>query len=100
METFLALAGALWILMGLGVLATAKSAIHEILACLAVSFGLMFWGFAGIMGRMRAMEKSWRAMQHPTAVESPRVTKLEIGTPIEQAINGVRAGTGPVSSRL
>jgi hypothetical protein len=57
MSVFLNLAGILWCILGAGVLATAKSAIHEILACLAVSFGLMFWGFASVIEQLKAMQK-------------------------------------------
>lgn len=54
MQTFLILAGMLWAFAGMGVLAAAKSAIHEILACLAISFAVMFWAFAAVLHQLRA----------------------------------------------
>ena len=53
MAILLFLAGIVWAFLGFGVFATAKSAIHEILACLAVSFGVMFWGLAGIIVQLK-----------------------------------------------
>ncbi|MGE0022884.1 MAG: hypothetical protein AB7S70_04545 [Hyphomicrobium sp.] len=54
MQTFLILAGMLWTFAGMGVLTSAKSAIHEILACLAISFAVMFWAFAAVLHQLRA----------------------------------------------
>lgn len=49
MQWFLITAGCLWIAIGAAVVSDAKSAIHEILACLLFSFGVLFWAFAAIM---------------------------------------------------
>lgn len=67
MREFLLAAGIVWIILGLAVFGMAKSAIHEILACLAVSFGLMFWAFSaiikGLHGVQSEIEKSREAAQ-------------------------------------
>lgn len=49
MRLFLVVAGLVWLLSGLVVLADAKSAIHEILACLALSFGVVFFALSSLI---------------------------------------------------
>ena len=90
MEVILGLAGAAWIFSGLSILVSAKSAIHEILACLAVSFGVMFWGFAAVVGQLK------RIVEQGKISASPAPMTRDV--PIEEAISGVRGG--PLKSRL
>jgi len=87
MEVVLWLAGAVWIALGLSVLDSAKGALHEILACLAVSFGIVFWGFMGVIAQLRRIAAQGRR-QGAAATEDT----------IEQAIQNVR--TGPLKSRI
>lgn len=87
MEIFLWCAGALWVLLGAGWLSIAKSAFHEIGACLCFSFGVSFWAWAAILGRLRVWHREWRAAQRPASAAPSGA-----GTPIDQAIHGVRAG--------
>lgn len=49
MTTFLQVAGVVWILFGVAVAFAAKSAVHEILACLVISFGIMFLAFVAVI---------------------------------------------------
>jgi hypothetical protein len=86
MQLFLTLAALLWALCGVAVLASAKSAIHEILGCLAVSFGVMFLGLAGIIAHLRKLSAA--GAPH-AAAPSPKSAPT-----IEQAIDQVRARAG------
>lgn len=47
---FLFTAGTMLVLIGVGVLGASKSAIHEILACIAGGFGVVSFGLAGVIG--------------------------------------------------
>lgn len=94
MATLLKIAGVVWILAGLLVFAGAKSAIHEILGCLAASFALMFWGLASLVEHMQAAAGSFaefcktppKTDHGPQPAESPRDMAS-----IERAIAEVRA---------
>jgi len=93
MESFLGCAGALWVLFGIGYLLGAKSAIHEIAACLSMSFGVSFWAWAAILGRLRAWHRDWKATQSAGAGAPPVATGGGgADVPIDRAIQGVRAG--------
>lgn len=58
MQVFLTVCGCVWAVIGILVLSDAKSAIHEILACLLFSFGIVFWAFAAALSE-------WRKFQQP-----------------------------------
>jgi hypothetical protein len=74
METFMALAGLLWIICGTLVLLVAKSGIHEILACLALSFGVLFLGICGVLAKMREATADLKAVNppQPNAAQDPK----------------------------
>lgn len=74
MQWFLIAAGCLWIAIGAAIVSDAKSAIHEILACLLFSFGVLFWAFAAIMRAWkqgRAPDKTKFAVQSKPAPVRP-----------------------------
>jgi hypothetical protein len=52
MQVILTICAVAWMVMGGAIFGTAKSAIHEILACLLVSFGVMFLGLGAIVARL------------------------------------------------
>lgn len=63
--------GVIWLLLGAGVEITAKSAIHEILACLLFSFGILFFAVAAAFAEWRRERKS--ASAQSSAVTPPRL---------------------------
>jgi hypothetical protein len=87
MEYFFALAGLAWLFCGAFVLGFSASTMHEIVACLAVSFGVMFLGLAALLGQLRRLNAAWR----PTRLSSgPPPVPNEYAIPIEEAIDDVR----------
>ena len=59
MPIFLSLIAIVWIAMGLGTLATAKSVMHEMLAALLFSFAVVFIALAGVTAHLKKLcEKS------------------------------------------
>ena len=72
MSVFLNLAGVIWCILGVGVFVFSASATHEILGCLAVSFGIIFWGFASILRQLTKMtDKLAQPVANGLRAESP-----------------------------
>lgn len=56
------LAGALWIFAGLAALAGSNGAMHEILACLLTSFGLLFFAASACLAHISASSAGERGV--------------------------------------
>lgn len=87
MQVIIGFAACAWIGWGVLVFLMAKSAIHEILACLFVSFGILFCAIASIMGQL----SRWQTAQD-NAHASP-------AQPVPQPTHQ-QMGAGPLSGRL
>jgi hypothetical protein len=54
-KIFLSRAGVVWCILGAVALMVANGALHQILGCLALSLGVMFWGMAEIIEQLRKL---------------------------------------------
>jgi hypothetical protein len=88
MEYFFALAGMAWLFCGAFVLGFSDSTMHEIVACLAVSFGVTFLGVAAVLGQLRTLNVGWRSTRLSSG---PPPIPNEYAVPIEEAIDDVRS---------
>ena len=88
MEYFFALAGLAWLFCGAFVLGFSASTMHEIVACLAVSFGVLFLGLAALLGQLRTLNLTWRSTRPSSG---PPPIPNEYAIPIEEAIDDVRS---------
>lgn len=88
MEYFFALAGVAWIFCGALALGLSLSGTHQIIACLAISFGVLFLGLAVLLRRLKALNATWRFSQVASA---PPPIPMEPEPSIEDEIDGVRA---------
>jgi hypothetical protein len=88
MEYFFALAGLAWLFCGAFVLGFSASTMHEIVACLAVSFGVLFLGLAALLGQLRTLNVTWRSTRPSSG---PPPVPNEYAIPIEEAIDDVRS---------
>jgi hypothetical protein len=86
MELFLLLAGLAWLFCGAFVLGFSSS--HEIMACLAASFGVMFLGLSALLGQLRSLNNTWRSTR---LASGPPPIPDEYAIPIEEAIDDVRS---------
>lgn len=87
MEYVFALAGLAWAFCGALVLGLSVSATHEILACLAISFGVMFLGLSALLRQIRTLNAPWGSAHLPIG---PPPIPIEPEVSIEEAIDDVR----------
>jgi hypothetical protein len=83
-EIFFAVVGLAWVFCGARLSA---SATHEIIACLAMSFGVLFLGLSAILGQIRTLSAAWRS-ERTNAPPPPVPHGYAIS--IEDAIDSVR----------
>jgi hypothetical protein len=88
MEYFFALAGLAWLFCGAFVLGFSVSTTHEIVACLAVSFGVLFLGLAALLGQLKTLNVASRATRLSSG---PPPIPEEYAIPIEEAIDDARS---------
>ena len=94
LEYFFALAGLAWVFCGALVLGLSVGAMSEIVACLAMSFGVMFLGLSALLGQLRTLNTTWRSAQFSWRSSqfssAPPPVPVVYSIPIEEAIDDVR----------
>ncbi len=87
MEYFFALAGLAWVFCGALILGLSFGGTHEIVACLAISFGVLFLGLAVLLRQLITLNASSRS---PRFASFPPPIPEQYVVSIEEVIDGVR----------